>query len=109
MYLPGMKKGECREEIAKGEKPQKPGKKRKIARPIPLNSDPGETVDAGSAVTYEEILRNIAAMSKSKKVQRAIRDIMNDKSVDAQDPKGYHRLQVDPKNDMFEKEQIVEL
>ena len=109
MYLPGMKKGECREEIAKGENPQKPGKKRKIARPIPLNSDPGETVDAGSAVTYEEILRNIAAMSKSKKVQRAIRDIMNDKSVDAQDPKGYHRLQVDPKNDMFEKEQIVEL
>ena len=109
MYLPGMKKSECREEIAKGENPQKTGKKRKIARPIPLNSDPGETVDAGSAVTYEEILRNIAAMSKSKKVQRAIRDIMNDKSVDAKDPKGYHRLQVDPKNDMFEKEQFVEL
>ena len=109
LYMTGMKKGECREEIAKAESPNKPGKKKKLARPIPLNSEPGETVVADSAVTYEEILRNIATMSKNKKVRRAIKEIMDDKSVDDKDPKGFHRIQADPSHDMFEKERVIEL
>jgi len=110
IYLPGVKKGECREEVSKAEIPQKPGKKRRLARPIPLNSDPGETVTPDSAVTYEEILRNIANMSKNKRVQRALREIMEDKKVDSTVlPKGVHRVKADHSHDMFEKEQVVEL
>ena len=60
-------------------------------------------------MTYEEILRNIATMSKNKKVRRAIKEIMDDKSVDDKDPKGFHRIQADPSHDMFEKERVIEL
>ena len=110
IYLPGVNKGECREEVSKAESPQKPGKKRRLARPIPLNSDPGETVTPDSAVTYEEILRNIAHMSQNKRVQRALREIMEDKKVDSTVlPNGVHRVKTDHSHDMFEKEQVVEL
>jgi hypothetical protein len=75
-----------------------------------LNSDPGETVTPDSAVTYEEILRNIANISKNKRVQRALREIMEDKKVDSTVlPKGVHRVKTDHSHDMFEKEQVVEL
>ena len=48
-------------------------------------------------------------MSKNKKVRRAIKEIMDDKSVDDKDPKGFHRIQADPSHDMFGKERVIEL
>jgi hypothetical protein len=111
IYLPAMKKGESREEIANKEVPagqRSVGKiRRKYARAIPLNSDPGEVVTADAAVQYEEILRNIVVMTKKKSVQKMANEIMEDKNVKAQDPKGYFRM--GGGGDMFRKERVVEL